>query len=100
GRSPREAQRQGAHAAAGLHGEVLHAGGARDLSQGAGRDLEGSVEDRGRGAAMNEGLPSRVLKPALAAGYARDGCFFPYDVIGESEAAGLVADLEAAEAAV
>jgi hypothetical protein len=34
----------------------------------------------------------------LAAAYARDGYYFPYDVTGEGEAAEVLADLEAAEA--
>jgi hypothetical protein len=38
-----------------------------------------------------------ALSP-LAAAYQKDGFFFPYDVTGEDEAAGLLADLEAAEA--
>jgi hypothetical protein len=37
---------------------------------------------------------------AIADAYERDGYFFPYDVTGEAEAAGLLADLEAAEAEV
>jgi ectoine hydroxylase-related dioxygenase (phytanoyl-CoA dioxygenase family) len=36
----------------------------------------------------------------IAATYAKDGYFFPYDVISEAEAAELLADLEAAEAEV
>ena len=36
--------------------------------------------------------------PPIADVFARDGFFFPYDVISEAEAAGLLADLEAAEA--
>src|SRR5262245_18325679 len=40
------------------------------------------------------------MASTIAAGYARDGCFFPYDVVSESDAAGLLADLETAEAEV
>ena len=36
----------------------------------------------------------------MAAAYAKDGYFFPYDVISETEAAALLADLQAAEAEV
>ena len=44
-----------------------------------------------------------VSSPAastLAAAYGKDGYFFPYDVTGESDAAALLADLEAAEAEI
>jgi Phytanoyl-CoA dioxygenase (PhyH) len=37
---------------------------------------------------------------AIADAYERDGCFFPYDVTGDAEAAGLLADFEAAEAEI
>lgn len=46
---------------------------------------------------MDDTLRSPVTVSALAAAYARDGCYFPYDVIGEDDAAALIADLEAAE---
>ena len=49
---------------------------------------------------MNHVLRSPVKASPIAAAYAKDGCFFPYDVISESEAAELLADLEAAEAEV
>jgi hypothetical protein len=49
---------------------------------------------------MNDALPSPVSMSMLAGNYARDGFFFPYDVISESEAAALLADLQAAEAEV
>lgn len=49
---------------------------------------------------MNEMLRSPVAASALAAAYERDGYYFPYDVTNEAEAAGLLADLEAAEADV
>src|ERR671914_1452748 len=41
-------------------------------------------------------LPTKA--PTIAAAYARDGYYFPYDVTSEAEAAELLADLEAAEA--
>ena len=46
---------------------------------------------------MNDALRSPGTTSALASAYARDGYVFPYDVTGEAEAAGLLADLEAAE---
>lgn len=46
----------------------------------------------------NDLLRSPVMASTIASAYAKDGYFFPYDVLSESEAAGLVADLEAAEA--
>jgi ectoine hydroxylase-related dioxygenase (phytanoyl-CoA dioxygenase family) len=49
---------------------------------------------------MNDVLCSPIAPSTIAAAYAKDGCFFPYDVIGENEAAELLADLEAAEAEV
>jgi hypothetical protein len=49
---------------------------------------------------MNDLLRSPVTMSTMATAYAKDGCFFPYDVISESEAAKLLADLEAAEAEV
>jgi hypothetical protein len=49
---------------------------------------------------MNEVLRSPVTASPIATTYAKDGCFFPYDVISETEAAELLADLEAAEAEV
>lgn len=47
---------------------------------------------------MNDVLRSPVMASTIATAYAKDGYFFPYDVISESEAAELLADLEAAEA--
>src|SRR5919106_1913532 len=47
---------------------------------------------------MNDALRSPVMTSTIATAYARDGYFFPYDVISETEAAELLADLEAAEA--
>jgi ectoine hydroxylase-related dioxygenase (phytanoyl-CoA dioxygenase family) len=49
---------------------------------------------------MNDVLCSPVIATTIATAYAEDGYFFPYDVISETEAAGLLADLEAAEAEV
>ena len=49
---------------------------------------------------MNDILRSPVITPTIAPAYAKDGYFFPYDVISEHEAAELLADLEAAEAEV
>ncbi len=46
---------------------------------------------------MNDRLPA--ASPITAA-YAKDGYFFPQDVLSEAEAAGLLADLEAAEGEV
>src|SRR5688572_13308375 len=40
------------------------------------------------------------MASTMAAAYAKNGYFFPYDVISETEAAALLADLEAAEAEV
>ena len=48
---------------------------------------------------MNDVLRSPVMA-TIATAYAKDGYVFPYDVIGEAEAAELLADLEAAEAEV
>jgi len=45
-------------------------------------------------------LRSPGLAPTVGAVYEKDGFFFPYDVAGEAEAAVLLADLEAAEAAL
>lgn len=45
-------------------------------------------------------LHSSVVTSKIAAAYGRDGYFFPYDVTGESEAAALLADLEAAESEI
>lgn len=47
---------------------------------------------------MNQISPAHVKPSPLADAYARDGFFFPYDVMGEAEAAELLADLEAGEA--
>jgi hypothetical protein len=47
---------------------------------------------------MNDAFRSPVRTSTIATAYAKDGYFFPYDVISESEAAELLADLEAAEA--
>ena len=49
---------------------------------------------------MNDVLRSPVMTSTIATDYAKNGCFFPYDVISETEAAELLADLEAAEAEV
>lgn len=49
---------------------------------------------------MNDVLRSSVVTSTIATAYAKDGYFFPYDVISETEAAELLADLEAAEAEV
>src|SRR5687768_6973308 len=49
---------------------------------------------------MNEVLRAPVTASAIATAYAKDGYFFPYDAISETEAAALLADLEAAEAEV
>ena len=49
---------------------------------------------------MNDVLRSPVSASPIATAYAKDGYFFPYDVISEIEAAELLADLEAAEAEV
>ena len=49
---------------------------------------------------MNDVLRAPVMPSTLATAYAKDGFFFPYDVITEAEAAELLADLEAAEAQV
>ncbi|MES2564739.1 MAG: phytanoyl-CoA dioxygenase family protein [Pseudomonadota bacterium] len=46
---------------------------------------------------MNDVLRSPVAASKIAKGYAKDGYFFPYDVISRTEAALLLADLEAAE---
>lgn len=47
---------------------------------------------------MNDALRSPAIVSPIATAYAKDGYFFPYDVISEPEAALLLADLEAAEA--
>ena len=49
---------------------------------------------------MNDVLRSPVTVSTIATAYAKDGYVFPYDVISETEAAALLADLEAAEAEV
>src|SRR5256885_12147086 len=49
---------------------------------------------------MNAVLRSRVIASSIATAYAKDGYFFPYDVISEIEAVELLVDLEAAEAEV
>src|SRR5215217_7660132 len=49
---------------------------------------------------MNDVLCSPTIATTIATAYAKDGYFFPYDVITETEAAELLADLEAAEAEV
>jgi len=49
---------------------------------------------------MNDVLSSPALASTIATAYAKNGYFFPYDVTSETEAAGLLADLEAAEAEV
>jgi hypothetical protein len=48
---------------------------------------------------MNDRLQSTAA-PAIAAAYEKDGCLFPYDVTSAAEAAGLLADFEAAEAEI
>jgi ectoine hydroxylase-related dioxygenase (phytanoyl-CoA dioxygenase family) len=47
---------------------------------------------------MNEMLRPAVSSSPLAAAYAKDGFFFPYDVVSQAEAAEILADLEAGEA--
>src|SRR5688572_6146699 len=49
---------------------------------------------------MNDALSSPVSASTIAAAYAKNGYFFPYDVTSETHAAELLADLEAAEAEV
>jgi hypothetical protein len=49
---------------------------------------------------MNDVFRSPVTPSPIATAYAKDGCFFPYDVISETEAAELLTDLEDAEAEV
>src|SRR5688572_18804591 len=49
---------------------------------------------------MNDMLRSPVGASTIAAAYEKDGYFFPHDVTGEAEAAGLLDDLEAAKAEV
>ena len=49
---------------------------------------------------MNDVLSSPVIPSPIATAYEKNGYFFPYDVISETEAAELLADLEAAEAEV
>jgi hypothetical protein len=49
---------------------------------------------------MNDMLRSPVVASPIAAAYGKDGYFFPCDVMSAAEAAGLLADLEAAEAEV
>ena len=49
---------------------------------------------------MNDMLRSPVAASAIAAAYEKDGYFFPYDVTSEAEAAGLLADFQAAEAEI
>ena len=39
---------------------------------------------------MNDALRSPVMPSTIAAAYAKDGCLFPYDVISETEAAGII----------
>ena len=47
---------------------------------------------------MNDALPSPAATSPLAETYAKNGFYFPHDVTTESEAAELLADLQAAEA--
>ena len=47
---------------------------------------------------MNEMLRSHVAQSPFAAAYAKDGFYFPYLIVGETEAAETLADLEAGEA--
>jgi len=49
---------------------------------------------------MNEMLRSHVAASPFVDAYRKDGYYFPYDVIGEAEAAEILADLQAAEAEV
>jgi hypothetical protein len=49
---------------------------------------------------MNDMLHSTIAPSAIAAVYEKDGYYFPHNVTSEAEAAGLLADLEAAEAEV
>src|SRR5689334_12598465 len=49
---------------------------------------------------MNDVLRSPVVESNIASSYADDGYFFPLDVMSQTDAAGLLADLEAAEAEV
>ena len=49
---------------------------------------------------MNDVLRSPATTSTIATAYAKNGYFFPHDVISETEAAELLADLEAAEAEV
>lgn len=49
---------------------------------------------------MNDALSSPIMTSTIATTYTKDGFFFPHDVISETEAAGLLADLEAGEAEV
>lgn len=58
------------------------------------------MRSKGSGPIMNDALRPPVTASTIAAAYAKDGYFFPYDVTGETEAAELLADLEAAEAEV
>jgi ectoine hydroxylase-related dioxygenase (phytanoyl-CoA dioxygenase family) len=47
---------------------------------------------------MNEMLRPVASSTSLAAAYAKDGYYFPYDVVSQAEAAEILADLEAGEA--
>ena len=49
---------------------------------------------------MNDVLRSPVVESNIASSYAGDGYFFPLDVMSETDAAGLLSDLEAAEGEV
>jgi hypothetical protein len=49
---------------------------------------------------MNQPSGSQVKPSPIACVYARDGFYFPYDVVSEAEAAAILADLEAGEAAL
>jgi len=49
---------------------------------------------------MNDMLRSEPTPSPMAEAYRKDGYYFPYDVIGEAEAAEILADLQAAEAEV
>jgi len=49
---------------------------------------------------MNDAHRSPDMTSTIATAYAKNGYFFPYEVISEAEAAELLADLEAAEAEV
>jgi ectoine hydroxylase-related dioxygenase (phytanoyl-CoA dioxygenase family) len=47
---------------------------------------------------MNETLRPAAFSSPMTAAYAKDGFFFPYDMVSQAEAAEILADLEAGEA--